>query len=312
VLSQTENSWLERQKRLSEFYIESRCWDGIDHETLAAWLQNFPDDEGKYYALRLLHRFIYYSESDVVQLCRHGIFNLLLGADVLKDQYTSDFRHSQTQLEHRLSLAMENSRIVPLLDQDKPYESGNLITRILVQKLSFRGSLIINPEEVVREIQRGCQHVIIVDDCIGSGDQIVAYWTKPFRFQDSFLTSFSDAAKNFPQVRFHYLTLVGAAKGINKAMKLTTGLNILPCETLTDEYRVFSNRSRFFASEEEKKRARGYLIGLLKRRGITLMGHDNLDFGVAFHHNIPDWSLPLFHKRRANWRPLMIRKDSDA
>lgn len=311
MLSRTEYAWLERQKRLSDFYIEARCWDGIDHETFAAWLQNFPDDEGQYYALRLLHRFIYYSENDVVQLCRYGIFNLLLGADLLDDQRASDFSRSQKQLEQKMGLAIASSRFVPLLDQVKPYESGNLITHILVHKLSFSGSLIINPDDVVREIQKGCQHIIIVDDCVGSGDQITAYWTKPFRFKGSYLISFRDVAQSFPKVRFHYLALVAAAKGIRKAIKSTSGLNILSCETLTDDYRVFSKGSRFFSSEQEKKRAREYLTALLKPQRISIMGYDNLDFAVAFHHNIPDWSLPLFHKRRDNWRPLMIRKDSD-
>lgn len=312
VLSQTKHGWLERQKRLTEFYIEARCWDGIDHETFTAWLANFPDEEGQYYALRLLHRFIYYSERDVEQLCRHGMFNLLLGADVLRDQWANDFRKSQLQLEKGLQLAMASARIVPLLDKNKPYESGNLITRVLVQRLSFSGSLIINPDQVVREIQGGCQSVVVVDDCVGSGDQVDTFWNKPFRFQGSYLTSYKDVARNFPKVQFHYLTLVAAEKGIIKAAKSTSGLHVLPCETLTDEYRVFSPSSHFFESAEEQKRATEYLTGLLTSRGIALTGHDGLDYAVAFHHNIPDWSLPLFHKRRPKWRPLMTRKDSDA
>ena len=311
MLPQEKRNWFERQRRLIEFYIEAHCWDGIDHEAFTAWLQNFPDEEGQYYALRLLHRFIFYSERDVMQLCRYGLFTLVLGRDVLQDQLTSDFHRSQPQLESNLEMALMSSRILPLLDKGKPYESGNLITRILVQKLGIDGDLIINPNQVVREIEKGCRHAIIVDDCVGSGDQIDDFWNLSCQFDGSAITSFKEASAHFPQVQFHYLTLVAAQVGVDRAITSTSGLSVLPCEILTDEYRVFSPTSRFFESIDEQGRAKDYLSKLLAEREVTLTGHSGLDFAVAFHHNIQDWSLPLFHKRRRNWRPLMLRKDSD-
>lgn len=100
--------------------------------------------------------------------------------------------------------------------------------------------------------------------------------------------------------------------GIRKAEQALPRLKIEVCETLTDEQRVFSTNSRFFESQDEKDRAIDYLQKLLKDKQISLTGYAGLDYAVAFHHNIPDWSLPLFHKRRSNWRPLVMRKDSDA
>lgn len=312
MLSQVKQDWYERHKRLIEFYMEAKCWDGIDHESFAAWLGNFPDDEGRYYALRLLNRFIFYSEKDVVQLCRHGLFSLLLKREVLNNQAASNFSKSEVQLNADLQMALMSSRIVPLLDRDKPYESGNLITRILVQKLAINGELIINPDQVVYEIKQGCERIIVVDDCVGSGDQINGFWNKVYKFTGSNCISFKDVSDNYDKVNFYYLTLVATEAGIVNALEENSGINILSCEVLNDNYRVFSQTSHFFESDSEKEKAKNYLNSLLLQRGVALMGYGGLDFAIAFHHNIPDWSLPLFYKRRPNWRPLMIRKDSDA
>ncbi|MFC1999175.1 hypothetical protein ACFLXE_00265 [Chloroflexota bacterium] len=308
MLSLANYDWVERQKYLVEFCIEARCWDGVDHEAFVGWLNNFPDNEGEYYALRLLHRFIYYSETDTIQLCRHGLFNLLLGQEVLAEQKRSGFSKPQDELLQQLDQGLRDSRIVPLLDQDKPFESGNLVTRWLVQRLSIPGGLIVNPVEMVEEIEGGCNRIVIVDDCVGSGDQIVNFWNEPIK---GYPFSPNELAQNRPQVKFDYLTLVAVRSGLQQASKETPGLRITACETLGDEHRVFGPNSQFFHSQDEQDNAEQYLQSLLPQRGIRIRGHDGLDYAIAFNHNIPDWTLPLFHKKRPNWRPLMLRKDSD-
>lgn len=312
MLDPVRASWAERQKKRIEFCIEAGCWSGIGHHTFVSWLHNFPDEEGEYYALRLLYRFIYYSEFDTIQLCKHGLLNLLLGKEILVDHIKNDFNKSSDELKQSLDLALKSSRIVPLLDKDKPYESGSFITRILVQKLQIPGSIIINPSQILEEIYKGCRRIIIVDDCVGSGDQITSFWTKRNLPVNSYITSLEEMATKFSNVVFHYLALVGVGSSIKTAEINLSRLYITVCETLTDEHRVFSTNSKFFTSEDEKNEAINYLKNLLSTRKISLTGHAGLDYAVAFHHNIPDWSLPLFHKRRINWQPLVQRKDSDA
>lgn len=228
------------------------------------------------------------------------------------DQISSDFNKSSDELKENLNLALKSSRIVPLLDKDKPYESGPVVTRILVQKLQIPGRIIINPNQILEEIYKGCKRIIIVDDCVGSGDQITSFWTERHLPVNNYTTSLEEMATVFPNVDFHYLTLVGVDSGIKAAEQILPRLHITVCETLTDEHRVFSKNSHFFASEDEKNRAIDYLKNLLIPQRISLKGHAGLDYAVAFHHNMPDWSLPLFYKRRTNWRPLVPRKDSDA
>lgn len=312
MLEARKRNWAEKQKAFTEFCIETGCWSGVDHQALTSWLRNFPDEEGEYYALRLLYRFIYYSEDDTTQLCKHGLFNLLLGKEIMADQISNKFIDSSGELNQRLDQELRSSRIVPLLDKDKPYESGNLITRILVQKLQIPGNLIINPNDILEHVYRGCKRIIIIDDCVGSGDQITGFWKRKDLPVGKYKTSLEEMARKYATVDFCYLTLVAVESGIKEAKRALPGLKIKVCETLMDEHRVFSANSRFFESQDEKERAIDYFQRLLKGKKINLWGHDGLDYAVAFHHNIPDWSLPLFHKHRSDWQPLIVRKDSDA
>lgn len=312
MLETRKRDWAERQRKFTEFCIDADCWSGIDHQSLESWLRNFPDEEGEYYALRLLYRFIYYSEVDTAQLCKHGLFNLLLGKEIMADQISSKFNYSSDELNQRLDRELRSSRIVPLLDRDKPYESGPLITRILVQRLQIPESLIINPGDILEHVYKGCKRIIIIDDCVGSGDQITVFWKRKNLPVGNYKTSLEEMAGKYATVDFHYLTLVATESGIKKAEQALPVLKIEVCETLTDEQSVFSANSRFFESQDEKERTIDYLQKLLKDKKISLKGYGGLDYAIAFHHNMPDWSLPLFHKHRSDWRPLVMRKDSDA
>lgn len=208
MLEIRKRGWAERQKKFTEFCIEADCWSGIDHQSLVSWLRNFPDEEGEYYALRLLYRFIYYSEVDTAKLCKHGLLNLLLGRDIMADQISNRFNDSSGELNQRLGQELISSRIVPLLDKDKPYESGPLLTRILFQKLQIPGRLIINPGDILEHVYNGCKRIIIIDDCVGSGDQITVFWKRRNMQVGSYRTSLEEMAMKYADVDFHYLTLV--------------------------------------------------------------------------------------------------------
>lgn len=66
-------------KNKTAFYIHDITqWSDVELEDLDLWLANFPDDEGRYVAMRLLNRFVYYSERDVIRLLEHGLYKVRL------------------------------------------------------------------------------------------------------------------------------------------------------------------------------------------------------------------------------------------
>ena len=290
-------------KNKTAFYIHDiNQWSDAELSDLDLWIANFPDDEGRYIAMRLLNRFVYYSERDVKRFLMHGLYKILLYEPSLIWNQARQFRTTTPEQQLFAQQFLAATTFAPLLDRNKPSESGNVLCRYLNRDLGISSKQICQPSELAGVTNK---RVVIVDDFVGSGQQIIDFWNKP-KIAGETLTNIATANN----LEVTYLSLVATRYGLNRVGRMTTGLRVVSCEVLEDSYRIFSAPSLYLGPHDELLVARRYLETLCQNRNIPLLGFHKLDFAVAFHHSIPDATLPLFFTKNSRWNPLIKRRRS--
>lgn len=297
-----------------KLFVQFMCvqqWTGLSNESIAKWLNNFNEYSlyEKYLAHKLLVNIIYFSESDVIDTLKNGIFKCLYHDLILKKQIESDFGLSQQKISNIINTKLSESCFTPLLDSDSPHESGNYISRLLVQHGIIRDKQSVflrNIPETYK--QKQFEDLIIVDDCIGSGDQLRDFWEHAFiDDKKCYLRDFCDTNK----ISVHYITLFGYDKSIQDLKNELQDLDLCCVRELSDNQRVFLNNSYVWKDEKELQDAIELFKSIKNEYDIPLYGYKKLDFAFIMHQTIPNWSLPLFWKKRNGWELLLRRKNSD-
>lgn len=314
MTDETLNLYINKCKSYVEFMLSQQQWSGLTKEETEVWLGNFRDLnlEEKYYVYKLLANLIYYSEKDVLEALNEGVFSLLFNKDVLEKQITTDFTLSQQTLSNTIKTELRKTCFVPLLDSDSPHESGNYVSRLLVKNGLINAKQSMFLDKIVPAFKSGqFSNLVIVDDCVGSGEQLRTFWSEALVYEGNkeiALNSFC-IARNIKAV---YLTLFGYDKTIEKLKINLPKLKICCVRALSEAQRVFSDYSYVWSDEDELRKAISLFLSLTKNNGIPLYGFADLDFAFIMHQTIPDWSLPLFWKENSDWKLLMRRKNSDA
>jgi hypothetical protein len=200
---------------------------------------------------------------------------------------------------------------VPLLDSDAPHESANYITRLLVQENIIDSKQSIFSDKIASLIDsKKYNRIVIVDDCVGSGEQITTYWNeKTISIEGGKILLKDYIIEN--SIEANYLVLFGYNKSVDDLRIQLEPLQIFCIKNLTDSQRVFNNESYIWENEDETTQATDLLKRITMENGIALLGYNNLDFAFIMHKTIPDWSLPLLWKKTSEWHCLLRRKNSD-
>ena len=304
--------YISKCKSFYKFMIIQNQWSGLTMDDVEKWLSNFSgyDIEEQYLVHKLLSKLIYFSEKDMVKALRSGLFSCLGYDDILLNQKDSCFNLSNKAMENIYNTNKNRSVFIPLLDSDKPHESGPSISRLLVQQE------LIEPEKsmFLKDIAKyyndnKFQNIIILDDCIGSGDQIRNFYRNSFINVDNNEIHLSEFC-NKNNIHLFYLVLFGSEKSVEELKEELTELNIHCVRLLSDQQRVFSDTSYIWANETKEK-AYEFFDRVTNEAQIGLLGYNDLDFAFIMHNTIPDWSLPIFWKSNSNWNYLMRRKNSN-
>lgn len=100
-------------------YIESKFWSKPNLETLQKWVNNFDDIDEKYCAMKLLDRFVYFSEEDIVRLLQYGINENIINRYVLKHEIDNNFNLSNDNILNFKNTLVESMRFIPLTGNNK-------------------------------------------------------------------------------------------------------------------------------------------------------------------------------------------------
>ncbi|MCT4645243.1 MAG: hypothetical protein N4A74_09680 [Carboxylicivirga sp.] len=306
-MEQYYRKYLDNRKALIRVICRTKQWSGLDECDIYNWLDNFEDTFGKYLALKILIHSIYYSEKNVVELLGHGIYEKIHSAEI-KRQLVQDnnILIPRTETNSLLQDRLESSAFVPLLDKSRPGESGNQMTRYLIQKLNIAPSQTFFLEKLTDKVILKHKSIIFLDDCIGSGNQLDDFFGKP-----EVQTLVNLAVEN--NIGIYYLIITGYKYNIQKVQRKDNlkNIKIIACDELNDFDRIFNEQNILWQDKEEFDKANQYFIDLENNFGIKQYGWSDLDFAVFMHNTVPDWSLPIFYVDNSDWTPLMTRKGSN-
>lgn len=305
--------YMNRCKAFVDFMLSQRQWSGITNADINAWLSNFKElnHEEQELVYKLLTNIVYFSENDVTEALRIGVYKCLSYSDILEKQKTSNFSLSTNALNNIHKANINNACFVPLLDSQAPHESANGICRVLVQQgiIPAEKSMFLN--QVPKLFQSGqVKNLVIVDDCVGSGQQLRTFWEETTIDDNGSQISIKELCEKY-SVKANYLTLFGYNKSIEQLSDEFPDLNICCVRELNDQLRVFSEHSYIWSTPEERGKAFELFDALAKNAGIPTYGYNNLDFAFVMHKTIPDWSLPIFWKENSDWKLLVRRKNSN-
>lgn len=282
-----EEKWCNWVKDKIDFYISSKKWDNVHIPQLRAWLGNFTSRDRKY-ACNLLNHFIYYSEDDLKQLCYFGITKVIFNKFLLDFDRNSAFSCSNEELKQVFQSRLRRTKFIPLSEGD-PTESGHLIARLCTTTDIIDASFFIRPELIATDGHlANSERFIIIDDFLGSGDQLRDFWTQyDIPLSSGSTTTLSELSLGHPSISFEYLALVATEYGIEQMRHIAPNLTLHCCEQLTDEYRIYNDNSVFFRTPEEKNVCESRLADICRANGIRARGHRDLDYAIAFHHCAP-------------------------
>lgn len=305
--------YINKCRAFIDFMLSQQQWSGLTKGNIDSWLSNFRglSDENQVLVYKLLTNIIYFSENDVTDALKLGVYNCLSYYDVLEKQKSSDFSTSVHTLNAIHSANINRSCFVPLLDSGAPHESGNNICRTLVQQGIIPPDRSVFIRQVPDLFRSGkANNLVIVDDCVGSGDQLKTFWEET-KIDDNGSTLTIQELCGKYNARANYLTLFGYNESIDELRKKFPDLNIFCVRELSDQHRVFSDSSYIWKNAEERAQAFVLFDSLAKNAGISTYGYRELDFAFVMHKTIPDWSLPIFWKENNDWKLLLRRKNSN-
>jgi hypothetical protein len=282
-------------------------WDYLKYSQISAWLEdNFKNDfEGKYYATKILLHTVYYSKQDIERLLNFGLNEKIYG-EIIKNELIAknDIYLPHSEAEAQVLKLKQSSFFVPLLDSDKPSESGNIVIGDLVHKLSISEDQVAFHWKVSEESLKKFKLLIFVDDCVGSGSQLKRFWNSEK------IQTIKDICKKY-DIPIYYLVLIGYDKNLEiiSKEKEIEGIRVIICDILTDRNRVFSDDNIIWdKTNGEREKALEYFEKLMKEKGVRFLGYKKLDFAVVLHDRLPNWSLPIFWKEMVGWKCLLRRK----
>ena len=310
---ESTNLYINKCKSYIDFMITQQQWSGISKAEVGNWLRNFeslPLDELTL-VYKLLTNIVYFSEADVIDALRQGVDKCLCYDVILKRQCECGFSLSQHALSNIRKDELNKACFVPLLSSGAPHESGNYVSRVLVQQGIIHSSQSMFADRLPDCFKSGSiSHLVIVDDCVGSGDQLRGFWENTIVFNGETPLSLKKLCENYNVVA-HYLTLFGYEESIQELSQELSGLKLHCVRILNNSLRVFSENSYVWKDDQERLSAFRLFSNITRDAGIPLYGYKGFDFAFIMHKTIPDWTLPLFWKENTDWSLLMRRKNSN-
>jgi hypothetical protein len=304
----------EYQQYLDEKLHQMRAvclsqWDYVTYADLNSWLEdNFNDDlEGKYYAMKILLHTLYYKKKDIEKLLQYGLDELIYG-EIVKEQLIQEknIYLSSSEALAKVEKLKELTFFMPLLDSNKPHESGNTIISSLVHKQYIKADQVDFHWNIAKDKLSKYKILICVDDCIGSGNQLRRFWKS---------VEIVEIRKVCHElgIKIYYLVLIGYDKNLAKLKEAPElhGIEIVVCDLLTDSNRVFAPENIIWNKDnDERQKAIDFFEKLKKRKGVSFLGFKKLDFAVILNDRVPNWTLPILWKEVAGWKYLVKRKGS--
>ena len=297
--------------KVSETFVESKIqsmmeigvWPSSERMNFRAWLGNFKEEE-RPFAFNLLNVFIYYNENLVDALFRAAVQRLSVPM-VRSATSVQDARN----LWRRFLASVQVTYVQG--EDPNPTDSGLLFARKARQVLGIDQKQITEPKQVPSALlQKPGSSIIIVDDFVGSGNQMIETWHRSYGSTAGQPATLGEAVQNGASV--YFIPVVATKYGLEKIESECSGLMVSPAHVLDDRYSLTAPDSILWP-DALKPGALSFLRNASRRAGIVeeyefgWRGFHDLALALAFHHSVPDATLPLFFWNKNGWAPLITR-----
>jgi hypothetical protein len=313
--SDVEEQLLARIKSLSEILWEGRC----TQPDIDQWLSNFVGrhygdaDEERLHALHLLSSVSYFGLPELRVLLR-SLFRNLFRYPIIQEirEDLGNTRDSQ-EIAQLFKAELESTRF---LGVGSPAESGTHLLYYFRQENKLPRHLFVGQHEILTAGFRGTgtnfvpsnlKRLVFIDDLCGSGEQAV-------RYSRTLLNDLRAVASSLGRtIEFQYLVLFGTADGLAHARKYASFDVVDAVFEIDDTDATYSADSRVFRKPpigidkaKSKAIASGYGQDLWPGNAL---GWDDGQLLLAFHHNVPDNTLPIiwFDEAISTWSPAFAR-----
>ena len=270
-------------------------WDPKFANAAQLWLDNF-DKNDQSTATALLDAFVHIDNGSVNAIFS-AAFGSLAGVVCAADAYSVAI----TQWQEFLGSVLVT---FPTGEDPNPSDSGYAFQRKVRQVMEIDQSQIVEPGEAYRRLRDSKGHVVFVDDIVGSGDQFVETWQRPYPAEE-ITGSFADISS---QISAHFVPLFATLDGAERIRSQVPTLNLMPIHQLGAEYSA-RERNSFTWTDIAHDDGVQLVEKYSQRAGIpNPWGYKDLGLCLGFEHGIPDATLPLFYWEQNGWRPLVRRR----
>lgn len=305
---------LAKAMNLNELIWEHR----LTQPDIDDWQANFQGqvmsaDEEQLHALYLLTHLTYFGLREVRELLK-CMFRDYVRAPILRELKRSNANLStKSGFESLLAAEIEHTRFIGM---GNPAESGTHLLYYFRQEAGLAKDLFVHPHQLfdgnasdpsTRLVDSALRRIVFIDDVCGSGSQSIEY-------SRTLLPQIRAVASRSGQsVEISYLVLLGSRSGIERA-RTHSGFDTVECVGEMDEtFATYSDESRVFASAPPGI-AKADSLSIAQHYGRALVPSSPLGFGngqllLAFHHNVPDNTLPIVWAEGGafRWTALMKR-----
>ena len=309
-----EESLLRKIKVLNELLWETRCEEPV----IQSWKSNFTGEvlteaQEQLHALYLLSHLTYFGLREVRELLKCMYRDFVRGPIIREIRaHNSGFR---TVDDYAAPLATEllGTRF---LGMGNPAESGTHLLYYFRQEAELSKKLfvhehqlftgdILNPKTTLHD--PNLRRIVFIDDICGSGQQSVEY-------SKTLLPQIKTVASRSGQtIELVYLVLFGTTAGMHNA-RTNSAFDRVECAGEMDtSFLTYSSNSRVFATAPiEVPMIDSMAISQhygAKIEPAQPLGYGNGQLLMAFHHNIPDNTLPILWSDGGTppWKALLKR-----
>lgn len=301
--------------------LREEAWEvDVNWQTVETWLSNFT---GQVEDVKVEHLHSLYL------LSRFNYFGQRLIREMLLSAYRDHVRAPLIQLIRREKPSLNSDEVKSLYDQQldetrfvgmgNPSESGahllyyfrqinylkkDLFADLASEFVPTRASNTDAPLEYQQQ-NKNVNRYVFFDDLVGSGSQLKSYLTKHL----------TEIRKLNPKLDLRCVVLFATKKG-KEVLRELFGDGATVIFELDDSFATFNEKSRYFekcpsgiSRDTAKKITEHYGNQIFP---AWPLGYKDGQLMVAFSHNTPDNTLPVFWADRVdsgNWQPVFKRFD---
>ena len=287
-----------------DFFMDTGVWPSIGHMDPRGWLQNFEDQERRF-AINLLNAFLYYNEPLLDALFRTVVLQLGTEHITSAGPAIQASQHWHAFVDKVLVSYVEGE--IP-----NPTDSGYVFARKARQIIGIREEQIVSPRDALGiHIENPERPILLVDDFVGSGNQMRNTWNREYELASGIYNSFKSVSDRGAQI--FYIPVISTEFGLNELKNDCTGLHVRTTHVLDSRYSLTASDSILWPKNlqtgaVEFLRKVSERAGILEGSDVPWDGFHQLALSVSFFHSVPDATIPLYYWEKPGWTPLLRRR----